>query len=238
MLDWLNTSLDVTRAHALPEAVAWHGRLMVLAWGMLLPVGVLIARYYKIRPQQDWPRKLDDRVWWLSHLWLQSLGGVVMLIGLWFVVRGWPAPAHPHAMLGWSIVALTLVQFLGGLFRGSKGGPTAPNPDGTLDGDHFSMTPRRLLFERVHKSAGWLALLLSIGAIATGFWHVNAPRWMPVALGAWWIVLAVIAIRLQRGGRAIDTYQAIWGPDPSLPGNRRPRPIGWGIRRLQPGSRP
>jgi hypothetical protein len=36
--------------------------------------------------------------------------------------------------------------------------------------------------------------------------------------------------RWQRAGRCIDTYQAIWGPDPAHPGNRRP-PVGWGVRR-------
>jgi hypothetical protein len=37
-------------------------------------------------------------------------------------------------------------------------------------------------------------------------------------------------VSLQRAGRCIDTYQAIWGLDPDLPGNRR-RPIGFGIVR-------
>ena len=38
--------------------------------------------------------------------------------------------------------------------------------------------------------------------------------------------------RLQRQGRCIDTYQAIWGPDPRHPGNRL-KPVGWGVRRPQ-----
>ncbi len=41
-----------------------------------------------------------------------------------------------------------------------------------------------------------------------------------------------VFVVLQRAGRCIDTYQAIWGLDPSLPGNRR-RPIGLGIVRLR-----
>ena len=44
------------------------------------------------------------------------------------------------------------------------------------------------------------------------------------------MLLLMVAVRLQRAGRCIDTYQAIWGPDPCHPGNSR-GVIGWGIRR-------
>ncbi|MGA7199891.1 hypothetical protein [Roseiarcus sp.] len=53
---------------------------------------------------------------------------------------------------------------------------------------------------------------------------------MPLVLALWWMTLLGAAITLQRAGRCLDTYQAIWGPDPSLPGNRR-KPIGWGVSR-------
>jgi hypothetical protein len=49
-------------------------------------------------------------------------------------------------------------------------------------------------------------------------------------LGAWWLMMAGAFVSLQRAGRCIDTYQAMWGLDPDLPGNRR-RPIGFGIVR-------
>ena len=70
-------------------------------------------------------------------------------------------------------------------------------------------------------------------AILTGLWLANGPVWMWLCLGLWWLVLAMVATVLQRRGWAIDTYQAIWGPDPLLPGNRR-APIGIGIRRPNP----
>ena len=92
------------------------------------------------------------------------------------------------------------------------------------------MTPRRILFERVHKTAGYLLILLATAAILTGLRLANAPVWMWAALTAWWSALILGFAWLQRTGRALDTYQAIWGPDPRHPGNAM-KPIGCGIRR-------
>ena len=74
-------------------------------------------------------------------------------------------------------------------------------------------------------------------ALVTGLIAADAPRWMPVALGMWWIVMLGVFVVLRRAGRCIDTYQAIWELD-RFPGNRR-RPIGLGIVRLraQPAGR-
>ncbi|MCV0428018.1 MAG: hypothetical protein K5905_21385, partial [Roseibium sp.] len=114
--------------------------------------------------------------------------------------------------------------------RGTKGGPTDVRPDGSLRGDHYDMTPRRLVFETFHKSFGYLALILMVGAIATGLWTANAPNWMWIFLVGWWGALAGISGYLQARGRAVDTYQAIWGPDSIHPGNRMKKQ-GWGTIR-------
>ncbi|MGL4239726.1 MAG: cytochrome b561 domain-containing protein, partial [Beijerinckiaceae bacterium] len=106
------------------------------------------------------------------------------------------------------------------------GGPTEPS----VRGDHYDMTARRRAFEHLHKSAGYLALALGVAAIVTGLWQANAPRWMWIALAAWWGLFLAAFVALQRRGLAFDTYQAIWGPDACHPGNAR-RPIGWGVRR-------
>ncbi|MEN9629798.1 MAG: hypothetical protein RJA10_3026, partial [Pseudomonadota bacterium] len=72
----------------------------------------------------------------------------------------------------------------------------------------------------------------AIGVIGLGLQVADAPRWMVLALAGWWLLLAVVACRLQQQGRCIDTYQAIWGPDPRHPGNHL-KPVGWGVRRPQ-----
>jgi hypothetical protein len=83
------------------------------------------------------------------------------------------------------------------------------------------MTLRRLVFERVHKSVGYAALGLSAAAVLTGMWQANAPHWMWMLIPGWWIVLVAVFVAFQRRGRVIDTYVALWGPDPSHPGNAR-----------------
>src|SRR5665213_3284385 len=65
--------------------------------------------------------------------------------------------------------------------------------------------------------------------------QTGAPVWMWLVLGLWWIVCAAGLIELQRRVGCIDTYQAIWGLDPALPGYRH-RPIGIGITRFTESS--
>lgn len=231
--DWLTTPLSGAATHVIAPWVYWHARLMVLAWAVLMPLGGLAARYFKVLPSQAWPTELDNKFWWRSHRTLQWSGLALTTLGAWIIWQPSPvlAPDHApwariHGWAGWLLVLLGWSQIFGGLARGSKGGPS----DRQHQGDHYDMSPRRVWFERIHKSLGWACLLLSIPVILAGLVLADAPRWMPLALCVWWLSLAALAWMWQQQGRCIDTYQAIWGPDARHPGNRRP-PIGWGIRR-------
>jgi len=229
MLNWLWAPLSGLPQHHIESWAYWHARCMVLAWGVLLPTGALVARYFKVMPHQRWPEELDNRAWWYAHLGLQWSGVLAMTVGLLFAWgQGGRASSAAlwHAATGWMVLALGWLQPMAGLVRGSKGGP----PGTDRRGDHYDMTVYRRWFERLHKCMGWAAVLAAVGVIALGLWMADAPRWMPLALAAWWLMLAFMAARWQMQGRCIDTYQAIWGPDPVHPGNRR-RPIGWGVRR-------
>jgi hypothetical protein len=236
MIDWLVAPIDATRPHDVGGLMSWHARSMVAAWAVLVPAGILAARYLKVTPWQDWPRELDNRTWWNLHRGAQYSAGVLMLVGLVLVLahQGPVASVTPqawlHRWLGWAVMVLAGVQFASGWTRGTKGGPNAPAPDGSPRGDHFDMTPRRVAFEWVHKSAGTVAALLAVATILSGLWQLNAPHWMWFLLALWWGALVMAVAVLERVVGAHDTYQAIWGPDPALPGNRR-RPIGWGKRR-------
>ncbi|WP_162652182.1 cytochrome b561 domain-containing protein [Lentilitoribacter sp. Alg239-R112] len=233
LFEWLATSIDPARAHMITAEISWHARLMIVAWSFCIPLGIISARFFKIMPRQDWPNELDNRTWWLSHLILQYLGGAFTLVALWIIwdfakiseASSW------HTWLGWIVVILCLAQFLAGWFRGTKGGPSEVSRTGTIRGDHYDMTPRRNLFEYFHKSAGYICLLTSFITTAIGLWSVNAPRWMWIALAIWWLFIIVIFVVLQRAGKTYDTYQALWGDDPELPGNRK-KPIGIGISRV------
>ncbi len=237
-MDWLFASIDPSRAHEVGFAVSWHGRAMVLAWGVLAPLAVLVARFFKILPGQNWPTVLDSQFWWRSHWIGQSLVAVLSVLGLVLVLPSDFSEMTIHGWLGYTLLGLMVVQIVLGVFRGSKGGPTALAPDGTPRGDHYDMTRWRCMFEWVHKVLGYTALALALAVVALGLWTANAPVWMCLTIGIWWIMLATVFVILQRRGHAIDTYQAIWGPDLEHPGNRQP-PIGWGIRRPvehQPGE--
>ena len=233
MWDWLSTSIDPSRGHEVGLAVSWHARTMILAWGLLAPLAVLVARYFKILPWQNWPHKLDSMVWWRSHWIGQSVVLLLSFTGLAIIFDrgsesgGWVVAHH---WLGSAVLLLVVAQVLLGIFRGSKGGPTAPAADGSLAGDHYDMTKWRLMFEWLHKTLGYAALTIAVAAILTGLWIVNAPRWMWLAIIAWWIALGAFSLFCQMKGWAYDTYQAIWGDDPDLPGNKRDPP-GWGMNR-------
>lgn len=205
---------------------------MVLGWGVLLPLGALWARYFKIMPSQRWPQQLDNKLWWHAHRGLQWTGVAVMTLGValaWGQGAAASATAELHAWAGWMLVLLGWLQVAAGLGRGSRGGPGAEQ----LRGDHYDMSAHRIRFERLHKSLGWLSLLAALGVMALGLYLADAPRWMALALAAWWALLAAAAMHWQRQGRCVDTYQAIWGPDPQHPGNQR-QPVGWGVRRPLP----
>lgn len=238
-LSWLTAPIDSTRPHDVDTATSWHGRLMVLAWAFLFPVGILAARFFKVLPGQNWPHVLDNKRWWHTHLFSQYCGGIVVVVALalafYATGTGQSFAINQHHIFGWIAAFLTAFQFLGGWLRGTKGGPTDPRPDGTLSGDHYDMTRRRRIFEYAHKGGGYLALLTACAAVLTGLYAANAPRWMWLGLAGWWCLLLGLAIWLQAQGFARDTYEAIWGPDESHPGNHL-RPIGFGITRLSRGK--
>ncbi len=232
MLEWLLSPIDPARGHELSMAVAWHARLMVLSWGILAPAVVVIARYFKVMPGQDWPRELDNQTWWRSH-WMGHTLVVGLSIGALALVLPTDFSALTlHQRLGYAMLFGVLVQVGLGVCRGSKGGPGTGE---SLRGDHYDMTPWRCRFEVLHKSLGYGLIGLGTVTIVLGLWNVNGPIWMWLALLIWWGILLVTCVVLQKRGMAIDTYQAIWGTDPAHPGNTRAAP-GWGVRRMNEGD--
>ncbi len=227
--------------HELAYWAQWHGRLMVVAWVLLLPLGVAIARYFKITPRQPWPQALDNKFWWHCHLTLQYSGITIMTVAAALAIRNADlahSAAPLHGLIGFAVIGLGWAQVVGGWLRGSKGGPKG-GPGGsataTIRGDHYDMTRRRVAFEYVHKIGGYLALALATVDIALGLRAAHAHAWIAALVVAAWLGGLAIAAGLQRHGRCVDTYQAIWGPGSEHPGNRRP-PIGWGVRRPGPAG--
>lgn len=240
---WLLAPISGSSEHTIAANVAWHGRLMVLVWAFVVPVAIVISRYFKITPRQRWPRRLDNPFWFITHRRLGNLAIAVATLAVALVLFA----GHPfrfaggvHAWLGWVVLLLGWGQIVGAYQRGTHGGPIDPftrerRPPEQWPGDHFSMTRRRVVFEYTHKIAGYVVVILCVGTIFTGLRQADAPRWMWIAIAAWWIVAVLAYAVLQRRVGCIDTYQAIWGLDRSLPGYRR-APIGLGITRYVDGN--
>ena len=213
IFNWLLTPLSGASAHDIAPLVAWHARLMVLAWSVLIPLGVLVARFYKVTPKQNFPAQLDNPFWWHAHRGLQY-GGVLLsfvAIGfIWYKNDGVDTRSL-HQLFGYALLVLGLLQVIGAQLRGSKGGPTDVAKGLPLRGDHFDMTRRRRIFEWLHKSLGYSALALVVVTTLLGLALADAPRWMGLVICFWWISLAGTFAVLQGRGRAVDTYTAIWG---------------------------
>ena len=221
--EWLLQPIDSTRMHDVGFQVAWHGRFMTFAWAILVPLGVVVARYYKITAKQDWPNVVDNRFWWRCHLIFQISASVLTIVALILMwqLRDFKWTGSYHFLLGWLIAALAAAQLIGGFLRGSRGGPEDLASKGSLRGDHYDMTRRRLVFEVFHKTVGYCVLIVAQIAVLTGMWNANAPHWMWIVLSVWWCLLTIAVLWLKDHSRRPGTYQALWGPDPIHPGNQR-----------------
>lgn len=237
-LDWLNRPVASGPVESLNVLDLWHAMLMGLAAGVLVPVTVLAARYWKIVPGQDWPRVLNHRGWQIVHT-VCGVGAVLCLfVGAYMAFNGMSLDVHlihPHAWAGWSVISLVVLLLINIALRGSIGGPGRKQARTLVHlhdvpGDHYDMTRRRRIFERLHRLLGYLLVLALAITLLSGFWHANAPRWLWALTLSWWLTLAIVASRWERQGRAVDGYQARWGPGMNHPGNRIPRVSG-GLRR-------
>lgn len=126
-------------------------------------------------------------------------------------------------------------QYLAGWLRGTKCGPTEVARTGTIRGDHYDMTFRRVVFEHMHKTTGYICLIVALIAVFSGLWMTNAPRWLWLIIVSWWVAVVVAFIGFQKAFGAAETYESIWGDDPELPGNQL-KPIGLGIKKRDPQS--
>lgn len=173
-------SVEVT---AIAETKVLHGVLMMIGWGVLLPAGVLIARYLK------WKGPL----WLKLHIGLQISGLAFGLAGLVLaLVQFGPfgGSLGGHSLMGLLVSVLGLLQLINGFLRPKKGGRVA----GAVP------SPRRRAWQVFHKGLGWLALALAVPTMVTGMLTLDKqegvalPAALPAFVGAFATVLALLVL--------------------------------------------
>mmetsp|Transcript_12339 Transcript_12339/g.30243 ORF Transcript_12339/g.30243 Transcript_12339/m.30243 type:complete len:550 (-) Transcript_12339:49-1698(-) len=131
-----------------------HLVFMSLAWGWALPWGAAVAARAKAIIGQPVGE------WFKVHTRFQALGWLLSLIGFAFALAHAELfSAHfrtPHTIIGIVAVSLCFLQPFNAFFRPHPSSPNAPKP-----------LPRTV-WEVVHKSLGWGAVLLGAANVIVG----------------------------------------------------------------------
>ncbi|KAK6912518.1 hypothetical protein RJ641_022119 [Dillenia turbinata] len=131
-----------------------HGFMMFLAWGILLPGGILAARYLK---------HVKGDGWYQIHVYLQYSGLAVVLLGLLFAVaelRGFSAHSL-HVKFGLAAIFLACAQPVNAYFR----------PKRPANGEDVSSN--RIIWENIHVITGRSAIVVGIAALVSGLKHLG-----------------------------------------------------------------
>ena len=83
----------------------WHGLLSMMSWGVLLPMGMMLARYFR----------RQDPYWFYGHMAIQGIG---FLVGIAAVVIGFRLNddglknIDVHKAIGISILTMASLQVI------------------------------------------------------------------------------------------------------------------------------
>lgn len=138
----------------LRPVLAVHGFMMFLAWGILLPGGIMAARYLK---------HVKGDSWYQTHVYLQYSGLAILLLGLLFAVaelRGLYV-SSAHVKFGLAAIFLACVQPVNASMRPKK----------PANGEEVSS--KRHLWEYLHFIVGRSAIIVGIAALFSGLKHLG-----------------------------------------------------------------
>ncbi len=206
-----------------------HALLMIGIWFVLVPIGLFAIRFFKPKPItygiEKGTGRLDPKlIWWTIHYsFLYAAVGLAFAGTMWAMVVSGGFSGTVHSIFGLGTVLFGGLQIVSAWFRGTHGGKHAPESDpndpSTWRGDHFDMTPRRRLFEAYHKTFGYFAIVLAMGAVATGLQQYWTPL-IAIVLGVILVVSSALFVYLEGNGYRQDTYRSVYGNHPDNPYNK------------------
>eukprot|EP00122_Pirum_gemmata_P014207 Pgem_evm1s13244 len=142
------------------DKIIIHGAIMLIAWGFLLPTGVIIAIFFKHRPNGLWFH--IHRICNIVGLILAIAGWIIALINF-DVFNSGLTKSSFHGGLGMVVMVLGILQPLNGLIRPHK-----------ENGEKRSV--RRIVWEIVHRGSGYVCLIAAVITIAIGTTLVVLPK--------------------------------------------------------------
>lgn len=202
-------SMRVMLMHGSAEAeqdlrpvLAVHGFMMFVAWGILLPGGILAARYLK---------HVKGDGWFKIHVYLQYSGISIMLLGVLFAaaeLRGFSINSL-HVKFGITALILACAQPINAYLRPKK----------PANGENTSS--KRMVWEYFHTIIGRCTIVVGIASLISGMKHLgdryggeNAEglNW---ALILWFLVGALVVVYLEyseRKRRIVDrsSFRGNW----------------------------
>ncbi|KAI3687142.1 hypothetical protein L1987_80833 [Smallanthus sonchifolius] len=158
----------------LRPVLAVHGFMMFLAWGMLLPAGILAARFTK---------HLPGDIWFKIHVYSQYSGLAITFLGILFAVaelRGFHLGSS-HVKFGTLTILMGCIQPLNAYFRPKK--PENENP-----------STKRVIWEYIHTYVGRCSILVGISALITGMKHLGERYNDENTLGLTWALIVWVSL--------------------------------------------
>jgi len=155
-----------------------HAILMFISWGLILPFGVLCARYLRASP---------EALWFKIHQPCQYGGFVISLAGIimgYIMVGNNQFRVLGHSIIGTIILVLSAAQVVSATFR--------PHKD-----IGQKVTTARLVFEIGHHTNGRLLVILAVVQIFLGIYAIgydSTQPWLIPTYGTFVAVTSLIVI--------------------------------------------
>jgi hypothetical protein len=165
-----------------------HGTVMVFAWMVFAPTGILIARYGRLLRIGTRRNLLGDSIWFQAHRLALAVAALATLLGFFLILAQtqstWVDPnlygqtLYAHSIMGVLIVSFATIQVWMALFR--------CDPSSKF----------RFIYNWIHRTTGLLAFVLSVPTIfIVAYWLPFHHNGLVTILSLWtaWVVIAVIA---------------------------------------------